>query len=93
MSVNGAPVMAAAVVAVDVGKKTAAVSVTDAAWYRLLGPVEFAMTAPGLAVVLQRVCAVLPDTPVRVGGGGGRGIITGRCWSLGCGQQAGSCWS
>jgi hypothetical protein len=37
MSINGAPVMAATVVAVDVGKNTAALSVTDAARRRLLG--------------------------------------------------------
>ena len=35
MSINGAPVMAASVVAVDVGKNTAALSVTDAARQRL----------------------------------------------------------
>jgi transposase len=42
MSINGAPVMAASVVAVDVGKNTAALSVTDVGRRRLLGPVEFA---------------------------------------------------
>ena len=47
MSINGAPVMAATVVAVDVGKNTAALSVTDAERRRLFGPVDFAMTAPG----------------------------------------------
>jgi transposase len=67
MSINGAPVMAATVVAVDVGKTTAALSVTDAARHRLLGPVQFMMTAPAVAAVLQRVCAVLPGTPVKVG--------------------------
>jgi hypothetical protein len=48
MSINGAPVMAATVVAVDVGKNTAALSVTDAARHRLLGPVQFMMTAPAV---------------------------------------------
>jgi transposase len=67
MSINGAPVMAASVVAVDVGKNTAALSVTDAARRRLLGPVEFAMTAPAVAAVLERVCAVLPVAAVKVG--------------------------
>ena len=57
MSINGAPVVAATVVAVDVGKNRAALSVTDADRCRLLGPVDFAMTAPALAEVLGRVCA------------------------------------
>jgi transposase len=67
MSINGAPVMAATVVAVDVGKHTAVLSVTSAARHRLLGPVEFAMTAPAVAAVVQRVCAVLPGAAVKVG--------------------------
>ena len=67
MSFNGAPVMAATVVAVDVGKNKAALSVTSAERHRLFGPAEFAMTAPALAAVLQRVCAVLPAAPVKVG--------------------------
>jgi transposase len=68
MSINGAPVMAATVVAVDVGKNTAVLSVTDAARRRLFGPVEFAMTAPAVAAVVERVCAVLlPAGPVKVG--------------------------
>jgi hypothetical protein len=48
MSVNGAPVMAATVVAVDVGKNKAALAVTGADRHRLFGPAEFAMTAPAL---------------------------------------------
>ena len=67
MSINGAPVMAATVVAVDVGKNKAALSVTSADRHRLFGPAEFAMTAPALAAVLQRMCAVLPVGPVKVG--------------------------
>jgi len=67
MSFNGAPVMAATVVAVDVGKNKAALLVTSADRHRLFGPAEFAMTAPALAAVLQRVCAVLPAAPVKVG--------------------------
>jgi len=67
MSFNGAPVMATSVVAVDVGKKKAALVVTSADRQRLFGPAEFAMTAPALAAVLQRVCAVLPAAPVKVG--------------------------
>ena len=38
MSINGAPVMAASVVAVDVGKNKAALSVTSADRHRLFGP-------------------------------------------------------
>jgi len=67
MSINGAPVVAASVVAVDVGKNKAALSATDADRHRLLGPVDFAMTAPALAAVLGRVCAVLPAGAVKVG--------------------------
>jgi transposase len=67
MSINGAPVMAATVVAVDAGKTTAALSVTDADRHRLLGPVQFTMTAPAVAAVLDQVCAVLPSTSVKVG--------------------------
>lgn len=67
MSFNGAPVVAATVVAVDVGKNKAALSVTSADRHRLFGPAEFAMTAPALAAVLQRVSAVLPVGPVKVG--------------------------
>jgi transposase len=67
MSINGAPVMTATVVAVDVGKNKAALSVTDAERRRLLGPVEFAMTAPAVAAVVERVWAVLPAGLVKVG--------------------------
>src|SRR4029450_7848656 len=42
-------------------------SVTDADRRRLLGLVDFVMTAPGVAVVLERVCAVLPAGAVTVG--------------------------
>ena len=67
MSINGAPVMAATVVAVDVGKNTAALSVTDAERRRLFGPVDFAMTAPAVTAVVEQVCAVLPGVAVKVG--------------------------
>jgi transposase len=67
MSFNGAPVTAAAVVAVDVGKNKAAMAMTSADRHRLFGPVDFAMTAPALAAVLQRACAVLPAGPIKVG--------------------------
>ena len=57
------------VVAVDVGKTTFALSVTDAARTRLFGPADFAMTASGLAEARGCVCGVLPvaDAVVRVG--------------------------
>ena len=58
---------AAAVIAVDVGKTTAAVLVTDAARRRLLGPVEFVMTGSGVGRVIGSARAVLPDGVVRVG--------------------------
>ena len=64
-----APVTASTVVvAVDVGKSSAALSVTDAARRRLLGPVEFAMTRSALVELIGRVRAVLPgaEVPVRV---------------------------
>jgi transposase len=67
MSINSAPMMAATVVAVDVGKNTAALSVTDAARHRLLGPINFAMTAAAVSAVLDRVCGVLPAAAVKVG--------------------------
>jgi transposase len=67
MSFNGAPVMAATVVAVDIGRNKAALSVTSADRHRLFGRAGFAMTAPALAAVLDRVFAVLPAGPVKVG--------------------------
>ena len=67
MSINSAPMMAATVVAVDVGKTTAVLSVTDAARRRLLGPINFAMTAVAVGAVLDRVCGVLPGAVVKVG--------------------------
>jgi hypothetical protein len=41
MSINGALAPAAAVVAVDVGKNTAAALITDVGRHRLLGPLSF----------------------------------------------------
>ena len=60
MSINGALAPAAAVVAVDVGKTKAAVLVSDAQRHRLLGPLEFSMTAGGVAQVIIKSQAVLP---------------------------------
>jgi transposase len=67
MSSSVALAPAAAVVAVDVGKTTAAVLVTDAARRRLLGPMEFPMTGPGLGRVISQALAELSGTPIRVG--------------------------
>ena len=69
MSVQSAPVTSSTiVVAVDVGKTSAMVSVTDGARRRLMGPVEFAMTRSGLGAAMQRVLAVAPlCSQVKVG--------------------------
>ncbi|HET9779851.1 MAG TPA: transposase [Propionibacteriaceae bacterium] len=87
MSFNGAPVMAASVVAVDVGKNKAALSMTSADRHRLFGPADFPMTAPGLAAVLARVCAVLPAGPVKVGveaaGHYHRPLLASGVWPMG----------
>lgn len=56
------------VVAVDVGKNTVACSVTDDQRHRIFGPVDFAMTRPGLSAMLARIQKVVPPTAVvRVG--------------------------
>ena len=57
------------VVAVDVGKTVVALSVTDAGRHRLLGPVGFEMTGPGLEAVLALIRSRLAgaDAPVKVG--------------------------
>lgn len=69
MSVHVAPVTSSTiVVAVDVGKTSGMVSVTDNARRRVLGPVEFAMTRSGLVGVVHRVGAVVPSgAQVKVG--------------------------
>lgn len=70
MSVRAAPVTSSTVVvAVDVGKCSVALSVTDAQRRRLLGPVEFTMTRSGLTAAVARVGEVLPcaHVPVKVG--------------------------
>lgn len=70
MSVHDAVsiVVAPVVVAVDVGKNTVALSVTDSARRRLLGPVNFAMTRLGLSATLLEIGRVVPaDTAVKVG--------------------------
>ena len=69
MSVQSAPVtVSTIVVAVDVGKTSAMVSVTDGARRRLMDPVEFAMTRSGLGAAAQRVLAVASSCPqIKVG--------------------------
>lgn len=90
VSVHAAPVTSSTVVvAVDVGKSSAALSVTDAGRRRLLGPVEFEMTAPGLVEVLTRVRRVLSgvDVSVKVGveaaGHYHRPLTTASAWPSG----------
>jgi transposase len=58
---------AAAVIAVDVGKTTAVVSVTDAGRHRLFGPVDVPMTGPGVGWFVSKARAVVPDGVIRVG--------------------------
>ena len=69
MSVLNAPVtVSTIVVAVDVGKTSLMVSVTDSAHRQLMGPVEFAMTRSGLGAAAQRVLAVASSCPqIKVG--------------------------
>jgi transposase len=57
------------VVAVDVGKCSVALAVTDAERLRLLGPIEFTMTRSALTAALGQVRDVLscPHVPVKVG--------------------------
>ena len=97
MSFNGAPVMAATVVAVDVGKNKAALAVTSADRHRLFGPAEFAMTAPALAGVLARVCGCAAGGTGQGWGGGSRALSPAaagvRCLAIGLGglgAQSGS---
>lgn len=69
MSVLNAPATSSTiVVAVDVGKTSAMVSVTDDARRRLIDPVEFPMTRSGLGAAVQQVVAVAPSCPqIKVG--------------------------
>jgi transposase len=60
MSSSVAQAGPSAVVAVDVGKTTAAVLVTDAGRRRLLGPIEFSMTSPGVGQLIGKIRAVIP---------------------------------
>lgn len=69
MSVHAVPVTSSTIaVAVDVGKTSVALSVTDASRRRLFGPVEFTMTGPALRSVTAKVEQVLPaGASVKVG--------------------------
>lgn len=67
MSSSVALAPAAAVVAVDVGKTTAALLVSDAQRHRLFGPIDFPMTATGRDQVITKTQAVLPAGLIRVG--------------------------
>lgn len=69
MSVRAALSLSTVVVAVDVGKRSFAVSVSTADRQRLLGPVDCAMTRPALDRLVGQVRTVLPadGVSVRVG--------------------------
>jgi transposase len=69
VSVHAAAVTSSTiVVAVDVGKTSAMLSVTDSVRQRVLGPVEFAMTRSGLVMAVHRLSAVIPPgAQVKVG--------------------------
>jgi transposase len=69
VSVQTAPVTSSTiVVAVDVGKTSAMLSVTDSGRKVLLKPIEFVMTRSGLATAVQQVVAVAPPSGrVKVG--------------------------
>jgi transposase len=61
VSVHVAPVTSSTiVVAVDVGKTSALLSVTDASRHRLFGPAEFAMNRTGLVAVIAQATASIP---------------------------------
>jgi transposase len=69
VSVQAALSSSTVVVAVDVGKRSFAVSVSTADRQRLLGPVDCAMTRPALDRLVEQVRTVLPadGVSVRVG--------------------------
>jgi hypothetical protein len=90
VSVHAAPVTSSTVVvAVDVGKTSVALSVSDAERHRLLGPVEFATTRSALAAVVGQVRGLLPcaHVPVKVGveacGHYHRPLLTPAVWPAG----------
>ena len=64
MPAHAAPVTPSTiVVAVDIGKTTAAVSATDAARHRLFGPVDIAMTRSDLTALVDRLTECFPLSP------------------------------
>jgi transposase len=67
--VHSAPVtLSTIVVAVDVGKTSAMLLVTDSGRKRVFGPVEFAVTRSGLSATVDRVSAVVSaSAQVKVG--------------------------
>ena len=93
MSFNGAPVMAATVVAVDVGKNKAALAMTSADRHRLFGPVDFAddRASDGRGAGAG-VCGAAGGTD-QGGGGGSRSLSPTAAWGRGCGRRAGRFWS
>lgn len=67
MAVHCAPVtLFTMVVAVDVGKASALLSVTDSGRQRVLGPVEFAMNRTGLVTVVDQVSSVIPHAETAI---------------------------
>jgi transposase len=60
---HAAPVTSSTiVVAVDVGKSSAALSVTDARRCRLLGPIGFELTCSGMSAVVERIGSVIESS-------------------------------
>ncbi len=70
MPLHAAPTMPRFAVAVDVGKRSFALSVTDSGRRRLLGPVECAMQRRPVRELVGQVARVVDDGdgPVHVGG-------------------------
>jgi transposase len=89
VSVQAALSSSTVVVAVDVGKRSFAVSVSTADRQRLLGPVDCAMTRPALDRLVEQVRTVLPadGVSVRVGveaaGHYHQPLITATSWPVG----------
>lgn len=69
MTVLCAPALSSTmVVAVDVGKLSAAVLASGGSRERLLGPIDVAMSRSGLASLVERLAAVMPESAkVRIG--------------------------
>ena len=101
VSVHAAPVTSSTVVvAVDAGKTSVALSVTDGRRDRLFGPVEFVMTRSALTATVGQVLGVLPcaHVPVKVGveacGHYHQPLVAPAAWpagSGGAGVEPGAC--